>query len=273
MSAGFAQLTADFLSEVLSRKHKQAVRVQNLTVTEYHDRADLRKLAIESTVGPVELMVKILPQNRRRETEVWAFLAQAGALPLPELYHAEFDQRLGSYGVILEFIPPLMEVERWDDAQCRRVGAALAAVHGRFWAKTDELPEPFAAPETPPEATVEPAVRRFLDRLSGTRQAVLYADVPDVLTLLAKLLRMAPAFFAEPTDLPQTLIHGALDRTEVLFRPHGAGPQPVLIDWCDARVGRGSEDLAMLVNSLPADRQSAARASLLAGYLEGLAAA
>lgn len=273
MASGFAELSEVFLSEVLSRKQKQSVRVRAVHVDDYLGRADLRKVKVEHPEGSAHLIVKVLPQNRRREALVWRFLDQAGAMPLPKVYHVEFDQRLGSYGVITEFLAPLGETEAWEAPQVQRVGRALAALHAAFWARTDGLPEPFAAPETPAEAAVEPAARRFVDGLSPGRQERLYADVPDALMLLVKLLRMPPSFFAEATDIPSTLIHGRLRRSEVLFRPHGAGPQPVFIDWYEARIGRGTEDLASLANSVPAGERPAATEGLLAGYLEGLKAA
>jgi len=272
MLSGFGQLSAAFFGEILSRKHRQAVRVRSVEVADYLDRADLKKVDLESTLGPVQMIVKVLPQARRREALVWRFLAQAGTLPVPDLYHVEFDQRLGSYGVVLEFVAPLAETASWPPAQCGRVGRALASLHAPFWSKAGELPEPFGAPATAPEATVEPAARRFVDRMSGRRQAMLYAALPEAFTFLAKLLRMTPSFFAEAADLPATLIHGALDRSEVLFRP-GGSPEPVLIDWQQARSGRGTEDVASLTNSLPAAARPAGSAELLAAYAEGIRSA
>ena len=280
MLGGFAELSAAFVGEVLSRKGKRPVRVRRMHVTDYADSpynvrraTGLRKVDVETAGGSVRLMVKALPQPRDREALVWRFLQEAGDLPIPEVYHIESNPRQGVYGVILEYVGPLSETEVWHEDQCRRVGTALGRVHAAYWGRTDELPETFPAPQTPPEATVEPAVRRFLDRMSPRRHAILHEAVPDVFGFLARLLRMPPEFFEERAELPRTLIHGALDRSEVLFRPHGRGPEPVLIDWERARVGRGTEDLASLLNSLTVSERAAGRESLEAAYLDWLRSA
>jgi hypothetical protein len=277
MLGGFRELSPSFLGGVLSRKLKRPVRVRKVRLTDYADSPDnvrgaagLRKLDLQTTVGSVHLMVKTLDPPRRREARVWQFLLQAGEMPLPEVYHVEYDERSGVYGLILEYLAPLSETQAWDQPQCRRVGAALARLHGRYWGRTEQLPDVFPAPQSPPEAAVEPAVRRFLDRISARRHALLDEAVPEVFGFLARLLRMPQAFFEEAADLPRTLIHGALDRWEVLFRPHGQGPQPLLIDWEYARIGRCAEDLASLCNSLPPEARRAGRDAMVGTYLEGL---
>ena len=274
---GFQQLSEEFFADLLSRRCKQAVRVEGLAVTDYprSSRAagragNLKRVDLETSIGRLHLMVKQLGQPGKREALVWRFLAGAGGMPLPEVYHIEFDEKVGRFGVILELVAPLIETEVWGEPQCRAVGSAVARLHAPFWGKAGELLGAFPTPETPPEATVEPAVRRFLDRMSAERQGVLYAAVPEVFTFLAKLLRMPPDLFAEPADPPTTLIHGALGRDEVLFRPHADGPEPVLIDFEHARVGRGTEDIAALINSLSPAERAAGRKGLLEAYMAGL---
>lgn len=277
---GFQQLSEEFFADLLSRRRKRSVRVRGLTVTDRAPRpgdapraAELKLVELDTSIGPLRLMVKQLDQRRKREALVWRFLARAGGMPLPEVYHIEFDEKAGRFGVIAELVAPETETEAWDESRCRAVGSAVARLHAPFWGRAGELPETFPTPQTPPEATVEPAVRRFLDGMIAERQAVLYAAVPEVFAFLAKLLRMPPGFFAEPTDPPTTLIHGSLGRGEVLFSPQADRPECVLIGWEHARVGRGSEDLAALINSLSPAERAAGREGLLAAYLEHLALA
>jgi len=274
---GFQQLSEEFFADLLSRRHKQTVRVERLTVTDQAERRDdvrppagLKRVDLETSVGPLRLMAKQLDQRRKREASVWRFLARAGGAPLPEVYHVEFDEKAGRFGVVLEFVEPPAETQAWDEAQCRAVGSAVARLHAPFWGRAGELPAIFPTPETPPEAAVEPAARRFLDGMTAEHHGILYAAVPEVFAFLVKLLRMPPAFFAEADRPPTTLIHGDLGRGEVLFRRRPDGAEPVLIDWEHARVGRGSEDLAALINSLSPAERAAGREGLLAAYLAGL---
>jgi len=281
MSSGFAQLSAVFFSEILSRKRQRAVRVASLRVADYtppaarpQGSAALKKVEMDTDAGPVELIVKVLAQPHDREALVWRLLAKLPEAPVPEIHHVEHDGSWGTYGVILEYVPPLAEAERWDPAQCRRIGLALARFHAIFWGRPDQVPaflhtdDARLAPEK-----VEPAVRRFLDRITARKHAALSAVVPDVFAFLAKLIGMDREFFDRADPLRPTLIHAALRRSEVLLRPGSAPLEPVLIDWERARLGTAAEDLAALTASLdPADRPSAAEA-LLDGYVEGLTAA
>ncbi len=277
MLAGFEQLSASFLEQVLSKAFREPVEVRKVRVTDYTDSPDnvrgargLRKVDAETSRGPMRLMAKTLPQTRHREALIWRFLAEQGGLPVPEVYHVECNQRMSSYGVLIEYVGTLDETARWDASLASGVGRALATLHARFWNRTDELPDLF--PRAPEDANprVEQTVRRFLDRMSSGRQAMLGAMVPEVLTFLAKLLRMGRRFFAPPAGVPKTLIHGALDRHEVLFRPHAGGPEPVLIDWEDARQGWPTEDLASLIGSLTPEQRRRARGPLLHTYLDVL---
>lgn len=281
MPSGFARLSAAFFSEILSRKRKQTVRVKRLRVRDYANcprpprgSAALKKVDLQIADGPLQLFVKVLAQPHEREALVWQFLQKLPEMPVPDVYHVEYDPSWGSYGVILEYVGPLVEAEGWDEAQCRRVGSALAAAHAVFWGKTDQLPDLFAAPDAHGGAEkVEPAVRRFLDRMSGSRHASLHAVVPEAFGFLVKLLRMDADFFQSPAGLADTLIHGALDPTEVLFRPHAGGAQPVLIDWERARIGSCLDDLGGLALALDAATRSASAAALLSAYVESLKAA
>ena len=160
--------------------------------------------------------------------------------------------------------------ETWSPEICRQVGQALARLHGRWWGKLDELPDFLPMPEMSAESKAEPAARRFIDRLSEDARAVLYSAVPEVFSFLVNLLRMPPEFFAESKDMPRTVIHGSLDRSEILFRPGGESIDAVLIDWESARLGRCTEDLAGLLNSLPPDIRHAGRDPLVNAYIEAL---
>jgi len=277
MLGGFEDLSAEYFSEILTRKAHKQVDVHSVAVMEYADSpnnirgaAGLRKVDLSTSLGSLSLMVKVLSLARKREAQVWRFLSQAESMPIPEVYHVEFNSRLGNYGVITEFIGPFADAETWSPEICRLVGQALARLHGRWWGKLDEAPEFLPMPEMPAESKAEPAARRFLERLSEDAHAVLQAAVPEVFSFLVSLLRMPSEFFAEPKDLPRTMIHGALDRSEILFQPGRGHVEPVLIDWESARRGRCTEDLAALLNSLPPDICAAGRDPLVNAYIEAL---
>ncbi|HUT01236.1 MAG TPA: phosphotransferase [Phycisphaerae bacterium] len=269
---GFRQLSAEFFADLLSRRHQRTVRVRGATVTD-RPAGDLKQVDLETSIGPVRLLAKSLGQRRKREALVWRFLVAAGHMPIPEVYHVEFDEKLGRYGVILDLPAAEAPGSPWDRPRRRAVGSALARLHAPFWGKADELPETFAPPKTPPEATVEPAARRFLDHMPARQQGLLHTAVPEVFAFLVKLLRMPPAFFAEPDAPPKTLVHGALRREAVLFGSRAGHPEPVLVDWEHARAGRCTEDLAALTNSLSADERAAGREDLLSAYVDALALA
>jgi hypothetical protein len=206
---------------------------------------------------------------------VWRFLATQLDLPVPAIVHVECDERRGQFGVVLEYVEPAEDAAPLDEEACRLVGGALASVHRRFWGAADGLPDVFR-PASGAEAAgrIEPGIRRFLDRMSGERQAVLYAAVPQVLGFLAKLLRMDEAFFVGSGELKETLIHGGMDAAEVLFRRRGGGLQPVFIGWDAARIGEGSEDLASFsasVGALPGGE--ALGAAAVDAYLAEMSAA
>jgi hypothetical protein len=277
MLGGFQDLSAEYFSEILTRRAHKAVEINEIAVMDYADSpnnirgsAGLRKVDLVTSQGPLSLMVKVLGLARKREAEVWQFLSQAGAMPIPEVYHVELDSRQGNYGVITEFLGPLSQAETWSPDVCRLVGGALAVLHRRWWGKLDEAPGFLPVPEQPTESRAEALARRFIDRLSEDDRAVLYSTVPEVFSLLVSLLRMPPEFFAEPKAMPRTVIHGSLDRSEVLFRPGGKHVEPVLIDWESARCGRCTEDLAGLLNSLPPDIRAAGRDPMVNAYIEAL---
>jgi hypothetical protein len=279
MLHGFRQLSETFFSDILSRKHKQAVRVRRVRMTDCpagrEDAAPpqgLKRVSLETSIGPVRLIVKELSPPRDREARMWRFLQGQGGLPLPEVYYVDHDQRLGRYGVILEYIDPPAQAEPWDVPRCRLVGTAMAAFHALFWDKTGELPDAFMVPETAPRARFEPAARRFLDRMDEEQHAVLHGVAPGVFGFLVKLLGMPPRFFQDTDDPPKTLIHGALDASEVLFRRRGDAVQPVLIDWEHARVGQCTQDLAPLICGLSRQDRPATGEALLGAYLDALIA-
>ena len=280
MLGGFTDLSAEFFSEILTRRSRQEILVHSVKQIDYADSPDnirgatgLRKLELSTSAGPVGMMVKNLSLARKREAEVWQFLSQAGDMPIPEVYHVELDSRQGRYGVVTEFLAPLDEVSDWSPEVCSLVGAALARLHRRWWGKIDEAPDFLPVPRQAAETHAEGVARRFIDRLSEADRAELYTVVPDVFGLFVSLLRMPPEFFSEPTDMPRTIIHGSLDTSEVLFRPAGKTIEPVLIDWEAARCGRCTEDLAGLLNSLPADTRAAGRDAMVGAYVETLSQA
>jgi hypothetical protein len=277
MLGGFQDLSAEYFSEILTRRARSVVDVGGIEVMDYSDSPDnirgsagLKKVDLVTSQGPLSLMVKVLGLARKREAEVWQFLSQAGGMPIPEVYHVELDSRRGNYGVITEFVGPLSQAQAWSPDVCRLVGQALADLHRRWWGKLDEAPDFLPRPQQSAESHAEAAARRFIDRLSEDDRAVLYSAVPEVFSLLVSLLRMPPEFFAEPTEMPRTVIHGSLDRSEVLFRPGGKHVEPVLIDWESARCGRCTEDLAGLLNSLPPDARAAGRDPMVSAYIEAL---
>ncbi len=277
MLGGFEDLSAEYFSEILTRRDRKQVDVHSVIVTDYADSPNnirgatgLRKVDLSTTSGPLSLMVKVLGLARKREAQVWQFLDEAGDMPIPEVYHVEFNPRLGNYGVITEFIGPLAEAETWSPEICRLVGRAMARLHGRWWGKLDQTPDFLPAPEMPAESKAEPAARRFIDRLSENARAVLYEAVPEVFSFMVSLLRMPPEFFVEPDELARTVIHGALDSSEILFRPRGKDVEPALIDWESARRGRCTEDLAGLLNSLSPEIRDVGREPLVKAYIEAL---
>lgn len=277
MLGGFSDLSAEFFAEILTRRYREEVHVPSAQVTDYADSPDnvrgatgLWKVELVTSRGPLSLMVKRLNLARKREAACWQFLREAGGLPIPEVYHVELDSRQGRYGVITEFLAPLEQAQAWSPDICARVGAALARLHGRWWGKTDEAPDFLPRPKQAAELHAEAVARRFIDRLKEDDRAELYTVVPEVFSFLTRVLRMPPEFFAEPTSLPRTVIHGALDRSEVLFRPGGQGPEPVLIDWESARCGRCTEDLAGLLNSLSPEARAAGRDAMVRAYAEAL---
>lgn len=277
MLGGFEDLSAEYFSEILTRRDHKQVDVHDVTVMDYADSPNnirgatgLRKVDLSTSFGSLSLMVKVLGLARKREAQVWQFLREVGGMPIPEVYHVEFDSRLGNYGVVTEFVGPFAEGEMWSPEICRLVGQALARLHGRWWGKLDQAPDFFPMPEMPAESKAEPAARRFIDRLNEDARAVLYSAVPEVFSFLVSLLRMPPEFFAEPKDMPRTVIHGSLDRSEVLLRPGGKHVEAVLIDWESARRGRCTEDLAGLLNSLPPNVRAAGRDPLVSAYIEAL---
>jgi hypothetical protein len=277
MLGGFQDLSAEYFSEILSRRARAAVDVSGIEVMDYADSPDnirgsagLRKVDLVTSQGPLSLMVKVLGLARKREAEVWQFLRDAGGMPIPEVYQIELDSRRGNYGVITEFLAPLSQAEAWSPEVCRLVGGTLAVLHRRWWGRLDEAPDFLPRPQQSSESRAEAAARWFIDRLSEDDRAALYSTVPEVFSLLVGLLRMPPEFFAEPKEMPRTVIHGSLDRSEVLFRPGGKHVEPVLIDWESARCGRCSEDLAGLLNSLPPDIRAAGRDPMVSAYIEAL---
>ena len=277
MIGGLTDLSAEYFSDVLSQARGSEVIVHSVRVMDYADSPDnirgaagLRKVDLSTSDGPVSLMVKLLGLNRKREAEVWRFLVDAGDMPIPTVYRVELDAHQGNYGVVTEFLAPLEEAHACGPEVCGRVGRALAALHGRWWGRTDEVPAFLPMPEHPAETRAAATARRFIDSLPEADRAVLYETVPEVFSLMVSVLRMPPEFFAEPTEMPRTVIHGALDRSEVLFRPSGEGPEPVLIDWESARRGRCTEDLAGLINSLPPDVRAAGRDAMVGAYIETL---
>jgi len=277
MLGGFSDLSAEFFEGILARRFRQEVRVESVHVIDYADSPDnvrgaagLRKVDLATSRGPLSVMVKRLSLARKREAECWRFLREAGDMPIPEVYHVELDSRQGRYGVITEFLAPLDEARAWPVEVCSRVGAALARLHGRWWGKLDEAPGFLPRPKQAAETRAEAVARRFIDRLAEADSAALHGVGEELLGFLVRVLRMPPEFFAEPTSLPRTVIHGALDRWEVLFRPGGAGPEPVLIDWEAARCGRCTEDLAGLLNSLTPETRAAGRDALVNAYIEAL---
>lgn len=277
MFDGFGQLAPEFFAEVLTRRRGTTVRVRSVDVAECPGLAGptrraegLQKVDLQTTMGPLSLIVKRFHRTRQRGALVWRFLEAAGGLPLPELFHVESDEKLGRFGVILEYVEPPADPRSWDAADCRLVGSALARLHGPFWGRVDKLPALFPIPEVPPEAAVESTVRRFLDEMPERRQLLLHTAMPAVFTFLARLLRMGREFFDEPAGPPKTLIHGALDCSEVLLRRDPPPTRALLIDWEDARVGRGTEDLASLINALPPADRPANAESIVSAYVEGL---
>jgi len=277
MLGGFEDLSAEYFSEILTRRDRKQVDVHNVAVMDYADSPNnirgatgLRKVDLSTSSGPLSLMVKVLGLARKREAQVWQFLDESGDMPIPEVFHVELNPRLGNYGVITEFVGPFAEAEAWSPEVCGLVGQALARLHGRWWGKLDQAPDFLPMPEMPAESKAEPAARRFIDRLNEKARALLYSDVPEVFSFMVSLLRMPPEFFVESTDLPRTVIHGALDRSEILFRPGGTNIEPVLIDWEFARRGRCTEDLAGLLNSLPPNIRAAGENALVKAYIEAL---
>ncbi len=277
MLGGFQDLSAEYFAEILTRKARKSVDVRGIDVMDYAESpnnirgsAGLRKVDLVTSQGPLSLMVKSLGLARKREAEVWQFLSQAGSMPIPEVYHVELDSRQGNYGAITEFVGPLSQDQTWSPDGCRQVGRALAALHRKWWGKLDEAPDFLPMPEQPAETRAEAVARRFIDGLGESDRAVLYSAVPEVFSLLVGLLRMPAEFFAEPKEMPRTVIHGSLDRSEVLFRPGCKHVEPVLIDWESARRGRCTEDLAGLLNSLPPDIRAAGRDPMVNAYIEAL---
>jgi len=277
MLGGFEDLSAEYFSEILTRRDHKQVDVYSVAVMDYADSPNnirgatgLRKVDLSTSLGPLSLMVKVLGLARKREAQVWQFLKEAGRMPIPAVYHVELDSRLGNYGVITEFVGPLAEGETWSPEICRLVGQALARLHGRWWGKLDEAPDFLPMPQMPAESKAEPAARRFIDRLSEHARAVLHTAVPEVFSFMVSLLRMPPEFFSEPAELPRTVIHGALDRSEILFRPGRGHVEAVLIDWESARRGRCTEDLAGLLDSLAPEIRAAGGDPLVRAYTEAL---
>jgi hypothetical protein len=279
MSPSLEALDPQFLEQVLSRMHKQPVCVQGVRTETLSPppratllpTAKVSKVTVQTSLGPHAVVAKVYPRERTRDVQVLQFLSALEYLPIPRVLHVEGADAAGQSGALLEFIEG-RDAFPMTPQRARAAAASLAAVHVRFWAQADRLPEVFRQRgDRPTSERIEQGIRRLLD--SPQQEALLQTDVPEVLTFLMAAMRVERDFLQADGPLPETLVHGAFAASQIVFRPVDDREEAVLIGWEHARAGRGSEDLAGLVTSLDPASHEVCYSVVLMAYVEALAKA
>lgn len=269
-------MSPQFLEQVLSRMHKQPVRVLSVQAETMSPppratllpTAQVSKVTMQTSLGPRKVVVKTYPRERTRDVQVLQFLSAMEYLPIPRVLYAEKNEQSGQGLAVLEFIEGI-ESCPITPQRARAAATALATVHVRFWADADKLPAVFRQhDDQPTPERIEQGIRRFLD--TPQREALLQTEVPQVLTFLMKVMRVDRQFLQSHGPLSETLVHGAFAASQMVFRPADGREDAVLIGWEHARAGQGSEDLAGLITSLDPASHDACYSTVLLAYIEAL---
>jgi aminoglycoside phosphotransferase (APT) family kinase protein len=202
-----------------------------------------------------------------REQRFYQEVAARVPVPTPRCYFAGLDAATGNSLLLLEDL----DGHRCGDnvAGCTRDEAArvlrlLARVHARFWQHPDldRMPWVPGVDEHAGEAQELYAqawllfAAKFQDLLPGA-----FVDVAR---------RFGPYVAAQSRRLgrpPQTLVHGDLRLSHVLFPPSAGSAAPAVIDWQMLLRGAGTLDVAYLtVSCLPTEQRRAWEDRLLEEY-------
>lgn len=205
----------------------------------------------------------------RAETDFYRFSAsESGAAP--RCFFAEFDERSGSFSLLLEDLSDMRRMDGFSSTDALAVADALGRLHARFCSERGRAPA--WAPKFDRAAA-----------LFGRMQAAAWRRMPpDILEAAPNLAetarRAAPrtaeikARLARP---PFTLVHGDARADNLFFGESEDGAASVkAIDWQAARLGRGAYDLAyFMATSLDTGLRRAIQDDMARAYSDALTAA
>lgn len=175
----------------------------------------------------------------RAEADFYRFSASESGVA-PRCFFAEFDERSGSFRLLLEDLSHMRRTDGFSSADALAVADALGRLHALFCSERGRAP--IWAPKFDRAAA-----------LFGRMQAAAWRRMPpDILEAAPNLAetarRAAPrtaeikARLARP---PFTLVHGDARADNLFFGESEDGSAAVkAIDWQAARLGRGAYDLA-----------------------------
>ena len=242
-----------------------AVRIAARAPLAYRSTFPVEELHVEGAGGGRRIVLKDLGAadaavkpyfllDPLREIEAYRDVLEPSGLSTPAYLGSVVEPARGRYWLFLERVEGEPLWQRGELAAWQAAAAWLARLHGRFAARSAELPRRLLRHDASLHARWLPRARRFL----GSRVAPAAMD---------RLARRAAEAASWLEGQRATLLHGDFHPSNVLLAPASGTPRVCPVDWEMAGVGPGALDLAALVSG---DWSAADRAEIAAAYRDAL---
>lgn len=218
-------------------------------------------LKVVAAVAPSGLV-----ERARREIMFHRELASDLPIRVPEMIASRCERDEPAL-LLLEGLDPV----EWSDARHLEAARILGQLHARFWGKERELTAmPWLRRADEPEGTGIPDAIRAWQRLRADAAAHRLLSEERYRGIIAMLHALDGDCIDEPS-MPVTLVHGDFHAGNILS---DADDNLVVVDWQEARLGQGPEDLSFYLQraafpvdlGIPEDRMIAEyRRSLVEG--------
>jgi len=247
------RLSKELFTNILSR-HGSRAEIEHLRVERFREipgvhwsNPGLKRVVVCCDGKERQFVVKTLHEKSKREVLIYRFLSGLEDFPIPRLFHSVYDDEREAYWIVLECCEPNGESPFQKREEWERVGLLLARTHGRYWNKTDRLPELFTFTHRKHSlGSVRKNMVSFLERLCGHDRKVLQSEIyPDLDGLARVVAAVDDDYLSEEVSAGCCLVHGAFHAPEIVTRRTPEGRVPLGVDWECARIGRPEEDLAL----------------------------
>ena len=202
-----------------------------------------------------------------REVRFYREVGPGSGLAVPRPYFAAADDGAGRVVLLLEDLAdarPGDALAGCSPAEAALVLDAIAPVHARWWGRLG----PGVLPWLPPWGG-DPAARqeRYAQQVGPFLERFGRRLPPPVRDLVDLLRTRYVAVLSALNRAPAAVIHADLHLDNVAFKPAGAAPPAVVLDWQAVGRGAAAVDVALFVfGSLAPEARRGAEEDLLQRY-------